>query len=675
MLRKKSMRSHDLDVRTQEIWQKVSKGPLWDRNPKIMSDALVRPIEHFKTQSQNLFPKPLPYRFLSSGTSQQQRSHSQFSHLGLALYREGSLKTFLSVLGHFFPAPEKIKGYSLIPSIAEWEDSSLAQMITWISEIVPVSFSKPKKNLAGPVWVFGTGFHFIELHDRGYRCPLPAGSIVIETGGTKGRTREVSRPDLHKAIHHIFSQPDHPSTVVSEYGMCELACQAYEFSKDSKTQFRFPSWVRLGVQKDGAKILSSGRGALVIQDPLRVDCTEAIRTQDFVELDEDGSFKLLGRLPHTVLKGCSLNAESLLYKKTKKMNVPSKNPEWTPEINRKTIKFFSENLSDWLCSPEVKESLLHSFFSETIVDWAIEDLLADLPQDQSSWETIVNKSYSQTSPERWLLVAPQTHPIAIIYPLILALCLNLKLTLRCPKTHEAFFNLLKSFLKDLGPVKYMSSLERLDHNSHQQFDACLIFGSDETIARVRAETNLKIQGFGSKFAFDVIDAHELEDNLVAIQKDIYSLSGLGCLSARALVVIDHDKTFSFNGIINKLNKMPQASLPLDHKIRIFQISEYLRNQGELCYQDPNGLLWIVRQLIPEKSLEDYLMPYPWCISIIKGTVNELEPLMKQCSSNPKHYTYASASTHFNEGKALGKLNRFPWDGSLDGKALFVTGSE
>ena len=95
-----------------------------------------------------------------------------------------------------------------------------------------------------PLWLFGTAFHWLNALDAGLCEPLPRGSVVFETGGTKGKSREVTREQLFEEIAAGFSVPT--TAIVSEYGMSELACQAYDFvpfglGADLKDRrFKFP---------------------------------------------------------------------------------------------------------------------------------------------------------------------------------------------------------------------------------------------------------------------------------------------------------------------------------------------------------------------------------------------------------------------------------------------------
>src|SRR5690606_5820376 len=94
--------------------------------------------------------------------------------------------------------------------------------------------------------------------------------------------------------------------IISEYGMCELAAQAYDVAAGGHRRLRFPPWVRCGVVTGPGVIASAGEGALVVWDPQRIDVPAPIRTEDLIALDEDGGFRLLGRLGGAPLRGCSL---------------------------------------------------------------------------------------------------------------------------------------------------------------------------------------------------------------------------------------------------------------------------------------------------------------------------------------------------------------------------------
>ncbi|NBQ53593.1 MAG: hypothetical protein EBU49_08440 [Proteobacteria bacterium] len=133
--------------------------------------------------------------FRSSGTSAQGRSLSSFSGTGLAAYKSAITEGFAQALKSHGADP-KARGISLIPPSADWPESSLAAMVEWLGETMPVDYLKvpggvheePKflddfgrllKNQDSPVWIFGTSFHFVPLIDRGLLPVLPRGKAFF----------------------------------------------------------------------------------------------------------------------------------------------------------------------------------------------------------------------------------------------------------------------------------------------------------------------------------------------------------------------------------------------------------------------------------------------------------------------------------------------------------------
>ena len=106
--------------------------------------------------------------------------------------------------------PFSVKGISLIPQVSVWKSSSLAYMLGWISRYSDVTYldvgsgdcrkKLEEIDLDKPVWLFATAFHCVNIYDLGVRFPLPVGSVVFETGGTKGKSRFVSREELLSII-------------------------------------------------------------------------------------------------------------------------------------------------------------------------------------------------------------------------------------------------------------------------------------------------------------------------------------------------------------------------------------------------------------------------------------------------------------------------------------------
>lgn len=158
----------------------------------------------------------------------------------------------------------------------------------------------------------GTAFNFVHLLDwmisRDERLLLHPGSAVMETGGYKGRSRELPRTELHQFISQRLGVID--QRIVCEYGMCELGSQAYDRvagGADNRRRFRFPPWARARIiSPDTGREESEGRAGLIqIFDLANVCSSLGVQTEDLAIRHADG-FELIGRATLANARGCSL---------------------------------------------------------------------------------------------------------------------------------------------------------------------------------------------------------------------------------------------------------------------------------------------------------------------------------------------------------------------------------
>jgi hypothetical protein len=165
------------------------------------------------------------------------------------------------------------------------------------------------------VLVLATSFALVELLDRSEGRPfvLPEGSVVMQTGGFKGRSRELDATLLRREVGACFGIPE--QNIVSEYGMTELTSQLYDFTLagGSPGMYRPPPWLRVSaVDPDTLRVLPSGEVGLArFVDLGNVDSAAAIVTQDRVRVTLEG-IELLGRQPGALPRGCSLAIEELV---------------------------------------------------------------------------------------------------------------------------------------------------------------------------------------------------------------------------------------------------------------------------------------------------------------------------------------------------------------------------
>jgi len=163
-----------------------------------------------------------------------------------------------------------------------------------------------------PVALLGTAFSFVHLIDylkeRKQTLSPPAGSRVFETGGYKGRSRALSKTDLHKFISKTMGIP--ASHILSEYGMSELSSQAYDCvvgGPVSNRCFHFPPWARARIlsTETGQPVNDGEVGLVQVIDLANARSLMSIQTEDLAICRGDG-FELQGRAAQSEPRGCSL---------------------------------------------------------------------------------------------------------------------------------------------------------------------------------------------------------------------------------------------------------------------------------------------------------------------------------------------------------------------------------
>jgi hypothetical protein len=155
------------------------------------------------------------------------------------------------------------------------------------------------------------------LRERGAELALPPGSRIMETGGFKGRTRVVERAELYAEASARLGVP--VAAIVAEYGMTELSSQYYDsFESRARVEPRLkvaPPWLRpIVVDGEGRPLPNGIVGAIRHVDLANRGSVIAIETEDLGAL-VDGGLVLLGREQGAELRGCSLDAETLLARR------------------------------------------------------------------------------------------------------------------------------------------------------------------------------------------------------------------------------------------------------------------------------------------------------------------------------------------------------------------------
>ncbi len=202
---------------------------------------------------------------------------------------------------------------ALLPSYLERGNSSLVAMVDYFIKLSKSNHSgffhhdhlrlydtiKSCLNNHEKVVLIGVTYALLDFAEL-YSVDLKDG-IVIETGGMKGRKKELVREQVHEKLKDCFN-----TTIQSEYGMTELMSQAYATKEGI---YQPPPWLRAITRdvNDPFCIYNSGkRGAINIIDLANIDTCAFIATQDLGIVNEDYSFEILGRFDNSDLRGCSL---------------------------------------------------------------------------------------------------------------------------------------------------------------------------------------------------------------------------------------------------------------------------------------------------------------------------------------------------------------------------------
>ncbi len=276
--------------------------------------------------------------FHSSGTTEQRPSRHFHCAESLALY-EASLWSWFqphvlagSTIGHWqlailTPPPIAAPNSSLVHMFQTVRRKSGAGQTAYLGDLGAdgawtLNFTRAETAMraaidAGqPLVLLGTAFNFVHLLDelaaRNLRFELPADSVVMETGGYKGRSRELPKAELHALITKLLGVAS--SQIICEYGMSELSSQAYDSGASRRTQhatrfFHFPPWARAQIisPETGREVGDGETGLLRIFDLANVFSVLAVQTEDLATRRDDG-FELMGRAVAAEPRGCSLMA-------------------------------------------------------------------------------------------------------------------------------------------------------------------------------------------------------------------------------------------------------------------------------------------------------------------------------------------------------------------------------
>ena len=275
---------------------------------KTLQQIPFLPIQFFKSHrvvSNNEAPQAI---FTSSGTTGM--TTSQHLVTDVSLYEESYRRGFSQFYGNI----ENYVVLALLPSYLEREGSSLIYMV---EDLIQLS-NQPESGFylnnhdelieklieldsqGQNVILIGVTYALLDLIEK--RKFQLQNTIIMETGGMKGKRKEMIREELHQQLCAGFGV----SSIHSEYGMTELLSQAYSLGEGI---FECPSWMQILIRdtEDALSYITNGKtGGINVIDLANRNSCSFIATQDLGKKYANGTFEVLGRFDNSDIRGCNL---------------------------------------------------------------------------------------------------------------------------------------------------------------------------------------------------------------------------------------------------------------------------------------------------------------------------------------------------------------------------------
>ena len=275
---------------------------------KEVEEIPFLPIQFFKSHAVLSSTQAVKETFTSSGTTGS--SVSKHMVTDLSWYTKSYTKGF----EYFYGPIEEYTVLGLLPNYLERDGSSLIYMVDdfikksnkpasgfYLNNLTELSKTLIALDKKGEkVLLIGVTFALLDLIER-QQFKLQ-NTIIMETGGMKGRRKEMIRNELHEILCAGFGV----SKIHSEYGMTELLSQGYS-SGDGV--FDCPPWMKILARdtEDALTMVGTNKtGGLNVIDLANYNSCSFIATQDLGKVDNNGCFEVLGRFDHSDIRGCNL---------------------------------------------------------------------------------------------------------------------------------------------------------------------------------------------------------------------------------------------------------------------------------------------------------------------------------------------------------------------------------
>lgn len=544
------------------------------------------------------------------------------------------------------------------------------------------------------VLLLATSFALVELLDTvgTETFALPAGSLVMPTGGFKGRTRTIDAVTMHGELRRLFGDVD----IVGEYGMTELTSQLYEGTarggelRGAAATYWAPPWLRV-VALDAASLQpvpEGDEGLACFIDLGNVDSAVCLMTQDRVRVS-NGGVVLLGRQPKAPLRGCSLAIEALLRPDLPSQAAFTPHTVWrasrtATDDERAAALGRIERLvaaaqavqaqllgTDTAAMRELEALASATGHSIDGVRAALELSLEVAPgaNEIASLVNAAQATYGATSATVWVLLSSNvfTAPLRAV---ALGLALSERVKVRASRREPTFSRLLHRVAPDL-----FASVSEL---APQAGDVVLAYGSDETLAVVEATLPEGVVLFGHGYGMGVaVIGRDAADTSAAeaLALDVALFDQQGCLSPRLVLIDAHNQVDAFvrqlaQALERLTARLPSGNIGSAHLHERAWSRRLAENLGRVT---PAGEGWVALFDFERAHRHDVPIPPPCrSLSVVVTTdyVADLRALgdVVTCVG-------VAGSVHLRQEVALsqpgarvcalGQMQRPPFDGPVD----------
>jgi len=275
---------------------------------KSVQEIPFLPIEFYKTHKVITGSEQAVKTFYSSGTAGMERSRHFITDI--SIYE----KSFLTAFKQQYGKLDDFCILALLPTYLENESSSLVYMVNhlikksghpesgfYLQNIEELAFKlKSLEQNETKIILIGVSYALIDLAEK---FPMNlSNTIIMETGGMKGKRKELTKKELYDFLSSKFEV----ESIHSEYGMTELLSQAYS---SGQGKFHTPPWMKILIRDtyDPFCYLEKEKpGGINIIDLANINSCSFIETQDLGKVNSDNSFEVLGRFDHSDIRGCNL---------------------------------------------------------------------------------------------------------------------------------------------------------------------------------------------------------------------------------------------------------------------------------------------------------------------------------------------------------------------------------